>query len=695
MIPNSLITEFNVNSNNANNNAIFPFINKSTNNKQKASRTVFVLNILEHYRKYTRDGIVYNPRIETFDASKKAIYENITTLSQLDNSTLSPLFKKIVYENIDAIMTLINNGVTVPYIELGNEMHVKCANATTTKCFLTNINNNNVTNYNNFIAGNNITFKNGCLDQVIQASDVEKLFWWHVPVTVNITTFDPRTVYTLDCYAALCKMYINIIKNLRPNDGIRFGMPWAIPSKNNNVWGYYYQNHVWATYMLDKKQYIGYDDVVYHPYFTSDMNPNANSGNLDTDMSASLTYINNYFSEYINYRNTTNLLSYNISRIPVSSKIWITEWNILASGSMAINNNKIYNTFLDSYFYSEHLMSFVEANVFSTIKNKYSISNLYTYNGHGSQFNYSLFHLNYNDPNVYYKRAKYYAHKIMLPIINNTNGYKYVNTPNAGLTNVPNGVKFRAFYKEPVPIPDNLRINPPVNNNPPPLVEANSGELLLYFHNTSGSNQLINIDEYLPFISNINGKSYRSWYTKKYAIWSDKLFASRGKTSFLNNETISTNPSQTIQFLNTNNEGEDETDIADEDFDESTGNFIIKKYSIGYIKFKIYENKNNWCGTPVQVRKSKLDEIMAGSKIFTIYPNPAKDNVHIEYAGNTNKNARIQMYSINGQIVEDRNIEVSEGVNKYIIPTTSLAKGTYILKLINDQETKTEKIVIQ
>ncbi len=276
-------------------------------------------------------------------------------------------------------------------------------------------------------------------------------------------------------------------------------------------------------------------------------------------------------------------------------------------------------------------------------------------------------------------------------IINNTNGYKYVNAPNAGLANVPNGVIFRAFYKEP-----NLADT------------IDGGELLLYFYNTSGNSVCLSTSDVLDYVQ-IGNKWIcpRTSNPPVYMMWADKLSASRGKTSFLNNETLTTNPSQTIQFnFSSTDNGESESannysSSSPSPCDDPNYSFNypleIPKYAIGYMRIPLRKNPwpchiNSRLSKPNTSNEEKQADVL---NKFSIYPNPAKDNVHIEYAGNTNKNARIQMYSINGQLIEDRNIEVSEGINKYSISTTSLAKGTYILKLINDQETKTEKIVIQ
>ena len=714
LVPN--LATYGITQQDANDNTIFPFINKITNNRTVPGRTVYVLNILEHYRKaVTINGTTYNPRQEVFDSTKRVIYESITTLAQLEsNANLSIAFKKAVYNNIDGIMTLINNGVAVPFIELGNEMNVRavhvdpvsvtCKSYDNLLALLLNINpvtttynNNSAQNFSDFMQGNSLTFytkdevtikPNPCNMQTktISSSDVESLFWWHVPTPVYSSNFDPNTTYTLDCYAALCKMYINIIKNLRPNDSIRFGMFWnAGGTSFDGVWRYQYNNHSWCDYLKTKQTYIGFDDYILHPYFK---NESAFTLSGDVFFDTSLTNINAYLQQ--GFGASAQGLDFLRDELPAESKIWLTEWDILGAGAFNFNT-KLSNTFLDAYFYSEFLFDLVEANTIPTRKNLFSISNKYGFNSQYASGSYGgLFHVAYsasdstqltNSSATFKKKVLYHIQKILLPIINNTKDYKYINIANGGFTSLPNGVKIRVFKRD---------------TTGTPTVGGNAGELLIYFYNTSGTAQTLNLNGYLSNISQniIPGTSlrYNSTNNKyKFTLWSDKMSASRGKIASLNDETIYNDATKTIRFRDgylSGSSGEAETLIDANDLDSSS-NFKINRYEIGYIRIPLVY------GASAQRKAKENDETEILMQKFSIYPNPAKDYITIEYAGEPNKTATIELYNLMGQLAKQKTIEIKEGINQYNIITQELAKGMYVVKLKNGTEIKTEKIIIQ
>ncbi|HND45261.1 MAG TPA: T9SS type A sorting domain-containing protein, partial [Chitinophagales bacterium] len=530
----------------------------------------------------------------------------------------------------------------------------------------------------------------------INSSDVENRFWWFdwVPITVNDTTqFSNKSKYTLDCYAALCKMYINIIKNLRPSDGIRFGMYWDDgESSFDSVWRYQNQNHVWCTYLKAKQAYIGFDDFILHPYFTG-IHHNSDALSLTGDAFFNTTLINIKTYLQQNIGKDALALPFLSNELPTNSKIWLTEWDILASGASNFNN-KIFNTFLDAYYYSEFLFGLIEMNTIGTRKNLYSISNKYLFNNlfssavSGSshfQIAYNASHSTQltNTSATFKKRILYHTQKILLPIINNTKGYKFVNVPNGGFTNVPTGVKIRVFKKDALGTP---------------AIGENAGELIIYYYNTSGSSQTLNLNTYLSSISQnvISGYSLRYNPTSnkyKFTLWSDKMSASRGKTVLNTSETLSNNASVTIQFRDgylSGSSGETELLINSSDLDASS-NFKINKYEIGYIRVPLIYGAS-------AMRKAKETEenfnLLKGNN-FSIYPNPAKDNITLEYAGEINKNAILEIFDMKGELQYQKNIEIQDGINKYNIITNNLSKGTYIIKLKNNTEIKTEKIIIE
>jgi hypothetical protein len=62
----------------------------------------------------------------------------------------------------------------------------------------------------------------------------------------------------------------------------------------------------------------------------------------------------------------------------------------------------------------------------------------------------------------------------------------------------------------------------------------------------------------------------------------------------------------------------------------------------------------------------------------SIYPNPTRGDVHINWHGNIQHNMLIELYSLNGQLINTYKVE---NVSSYSFNVANLASGQYILKL--------------
>ncbi|EAP87535.1 T9SS-dependent M36 family metallopeptidase [Croceibacter atlanticus] len=77
--------------------------------------------------------------------------------------------------------------------------------------------------------------------------------------------------------------------------------------------------------------------------------------------------------------------------------------------------------------------------------------------------------------------------------------------------------------------------------------------------------------------------------------------------------------------------------------------------------------------------------------LFTVYPNPASHQIHI----NSNKNsglANVEVYDVNGRKVISKNIDL---VNTATLNTAKLETGIYVLQINTDNATYTQKVIIQ
>lgn len=78
---------------------------------------------------------------------------------------------------------------------------------------------------------------------------------------------------------------------------------------------------------------------------------------------------------------------------------------------------------------------------------------------------------------------------------------------------------------------------------------------------------------------------------------------------------------------------------------------------------------------------------------FSIYPNPVKSNLNFNVFDQENRNFVAKVLNVNGQLLKTLPFINSNGQNT--IDVTDLAKGTYLLELVNQEGIKTESFVIQ
>jgi len=126
-----------------------------------------------------------------------------------------------------------------------------------------------------------------------------------------------------------------------------------------------------------------------------------------------------------------------------------------------------------------------------------------------------------------------------------------------------------------------------------------------------------------------------------------------------------------------------------------TGYSICKAHDGGYILSGMY----SWSGT-IGLQLIKVNEqgsivsvmpIVLNGKNVTVYPNPSKDIVYIEWDTYTALETEIYLYNSRGQLVFQDNV----AFNHFQIDCTVYPKGTYFIVLKNDETTTTKKLIIQ
>jgi para-nitrobenzyl esterase len=119
-----------------------------------------------------------------------------------------------------------------------------------------------------------------------------------------------------------------------------------------------------------------------------------------------------------------------------------------------------------------------------------------------------------------------------------------------------------------------------------------------------------------------------------------------------------------------------------------------------YLEIKATPNGSQ-CG--IRTAQSDLWDAVAGfqgctgtgveedlaSGLFTIFPNPAGDNVTINWNGNTTANLRV--FDMSGKQVTSLN----KITNGYSLPTTNLTNGIYLVQVISGNNIISKKLVVQ
>jgi hypothetical protein len=79
----------------------------------------------------------------------------------------------------------------------------------------------------------------------------------------------------------------------------------------------------------------------------------------------------------------------------------------------------------------------------------------------------------------------------------------------------------------------------------------------------------------------------------------------------------------------------------------------------------------------------------------SIFPNPALNSATVVYTSSTSNEVNISVADINGRTVLGMNDNAIKGENKFIINTSGLSKGMYLVRISNGQDTQVKKLIIE
>jgi Secretion system C-terminal sorting domain len=121
--------------------------------------------------------------------------------------------------------------------------------------------------------------------------------------------------------------------------------------------------------------------------------------------------------------------------------------------------------------------------------------------------------------------------------------------------------------------------------------------------------------------------------------------------------------------------------------------FVDNDYKIGtfYYRLKINETNGSFYYSTVQ----KVRSNGKGLSINNIYPTPTKDNLTIEINSSSTSITTIELVDLNGKIVLTNNFKATIGSNLKSLSTAKLQAGMYIVRVKDDTDMITEKIIKQ
>jgi hypothetical protein len=90
-----------------------------------------------------------------------------------------------------------------------------------------------------------------------------------------------------------------------------------------------------------------------------------------------------------------------------------------------------------------------------------------------------------------------------------------------------------------------------------------------------------------------------------------------------------------------------------------------------------------------------MNEQSSQSSMFSVYPNPAKDEIHFLIANQFNKNIQCTITDVLGKLVYNETLNINETFYKTAIHTSILNNGCYFVTLKGNNINETKKILIQ
>lgn len=92
-----------------------------------------------------------------------------------------------------------------------------------------------------------------------------------------------------------------------------------------------------------------------------------------------------------------------------------------------------------------------------------------------------------------------------------------------------------------------------------------------------------------------------------------------------------------------------------------------------------------------------IDEINNPDHItynLNVYPNPVKNSANLSFISSGNSSADLNVYDVNGKLMINRKIKLTEGNNKINLQLSDFPEGTFIIQIISGKNINTGKFIV-
>jgi len=104
----------------------------------------------------------------------------------------------------------------------------------------------------------------------------------------------------------------------------------------------------------------------------------------------------------------------------------------------------------------------------------------------------------------------------------------------------------------------------------------------------------------------------------------------------------------------------------------TNGNFIFSKEKVGQVG---------------------VEDVIANTEVFDVYPNPARENMNIVF--NSNGRVNMSIYSITGNLMKEKIVSATSGLNTYNLDLSGIQSGVYLLQLNDGRSIATKRIIVE